>query len=450
MAAPHTSRGIELYTQVSRIHAFRLPDGLRHYPWRAVALAMAGLALAMLLGSAAINAAFAWRVRQIDPAYTALSGTCYFAGDARHYTRIALNGYSDYDLALLPPHYAQLNDRGWWPLFPALASGVIALGGGACSGQIVNGLSFVLLVPVFQALTRERRALALLALAVLPFGAWLYVGGADTLLLLLSGLLALAARAGATRPRAASLAALALGALVGLTEPHGLLLIPAFGAWSLGLAASRVWMRSADEPRSLWRLVLEDASPAWAPFFAALGIALGAGAWLYQASGHYPLWPLMIMRTRAPAEFVAWSPGAFARTFQDAIALAWRDQLSMPALQRGVELAALVFGLALAFGRQAPLWPQSERIRLPLHWRVGILTPLMIMFAIGQSHALERALASSVFVALAWHRLVFGEPGQIVRWKLASFPGLIRWLWLLAGPALWLLSFLLLGWEPLV
>ncbi|MEL7675675.1 MAG: sigma factor [Chloroflexota bacterium] len=283
-----------------------------------------------------------------------------------------------------------------------------------------------------------------------PFGAWLYVGGADSLLLLLGGLLALAARAGATRPRAASLAALALGALAGLAEPHGLLLIPAFGAWWLGLAASRVWMRPADDPRSLRRVLFEDASPAWAPLFAALGIALGAGAWLYQASGHYPLWPLMIVRTRWPGEFAAWSPGALARTFQDAVALAWRDQLSMQSLQRGVELAALVFGLALAFGRLPPLWAQGERIRLPLHWRVGILTPLVIMFAIGQSHALERAMVSNVFVVLAWHRLVFGEPGQIVQWKLASFPGLIRWLWLLAGPALWLLSFLLLGWEPLV
>ena len=432
------------------MHALKLPGALRRYPWRAVALAMAGLALALALGGAAINAAFAWRVRQIDPAYTALSGTCYFAGDARHYTRIALNGYSDYDLALLPPHYAQVNDRGWWPLFPALASGAIALGGGACGGQIVNALAFVLLAPVFQALTRERRARPLLALALAPFGAWLYVGGADSLLLLLGGLLALAARAGATRPRAASLAALALGALAGLAEPHGLLLIPAFGAWWLGLAASRVWMRPADDPRSLRRVLFEDASPAWAPLFAALGIALGAGAWLYQASGHYPLWPLMIVRTRWPGEFAAWSPGALARTFQDAVALAWRDQLSMQSLQRGVELAALVFGLALAFGRLPPLWAQGERIRLPLHWRVGILTPLVIMFAIGQSHALERAMVSNVFVVLAWHRLVFGEPGQIVQWKLASFPGLIRWLWLLAGPALWLLSFLLLGWEPLV
>ncbi len=333
------------------MHALKLPGALRRYPWRAVALAMAGLALALALGGAAINAAFAWRVRQIDPAYTALSGTCYFAGDARHYTRIALNGYSDYDLGLLPPHYAQVNDRGWWPLFPALASGAIALGGGACGGQIVNALAFVLLAPVFQALTRERRALPLLALALAPFGAWLYVGGADSLLLLLGGLLALAARAGATRPRAASLAALALGALAGLAEPHGLLLIPAFGAWWLGLAASRVWMRPADDPRSLRRVLFEDASPAWAPLFAALGIALGAGAWLYQASGHYPLWPLMIVRTRWPGEFAAWSPGALARTFQDAVALAWRDQLSMQSLQRGVELAALVFGLALAFGR---------------------------------------------------------------------------------------------------
>ena len=118
---------------------------------------MAGLALVLWIGGAAINVAFDWRTGQDDPRYKALSGVCYFAGDARHYTRIALNGYSDYDLALQPPHYTQLNDRGWWPLFPALSSGMMALGGGECSGYLVNALAFVLLVPVFQALTGERQ-----------------------------------------------------------------------------------------------------------------------------------------------------------------------------------------------------------------------------------------------------------------------------------------------------
>lgn len=411
---------------------------------------MAGLALALWIGGAAINAAFDWRMRQDDPRYTALSGVCYFAGDARHYTRIALNGYSDYDLSLQPPHYTQLNDRGWWPLFPALASAVMALGGGECSGYLVNALAFVLLVPVFQALTGERRLLPLLALAMLPFGAWLYVGGADTLLLLLSGLLVIAVRAGERRPRRAALFALGIGVLVGLTEPHGLLLIPALALWSLGITAARLWVRPEDDPRATLRIALEDSSPAWAPLFGALGVALGAAAWLYQGSGHYPLWPLMIHRTRWPDEFVGWSASSFAYTFHSALRLAWRDLLSMQALERAVEFAGMTFALALSFGRVPPLWPRSEHIVVPMPWRIGIATLLIALFASGQSHGFERAVASNIFVALAWHRLVFGMPRQSVRWDLTSFSGVMRWLWLLAGPALWLLSFLLLGWQPVM
>lgn len=431
------------------MHAItRLRGALRRYPWRAVVPAMAGLALALWIGGTAVNAAFDWRTRQDDPRYTTLSGVCYFAGDARHYTRIALNGYSDYDLALQPLHYTQRNDRGWWPLFPALSSAVMALGAGECSGYLVNALAFVLLVPVFQALTGERRALPLIALAALPFGAWLYIGGADTLLLLLSGLLVLAARAGERRPRRAALIALGIGVLVGLTEPHGLLLIPPLALWAFGTTAARLWVRPEDDPRSSLRIVFEDASPAWAPLFGALGVALGAAAWLYQGSGHYPLWPLMIVRTGWPDEFVGGSLPSFTYTFHSALRLAWRGSLSMQALERAVEFAAMIFALALSFGRLPPLWPRSERLVIPMPWRIGIVTLLVVLFAGGQSHGFERAAASNIFVALAWHRLVFGMPGQAVRWRLTSFAGVMRWLWLLAGPALWLLSFLLLGWQP--
>ena len=108
----------------------------------------------------------------------------------------------------------------------------------------------------------------------------------------------------------------------------------------------------------------------------------------------------------------------------------------------------MVFALALAFARIPPLWPSTERIVIPASWRIGILTLLLAMFASGQSYGLERAAAANIFVALAWHRLVFGMPDQPVTWSLLSFTGIMRWLWLLAGPALWLLSYLLLGWQP--
>ena len=168
---------------------------------------------------------------------------------------------------------------------PALGGTLaLALGGGECSGLIVNGLAFVLLVPVFQALTGHRRALPLMALALLPFGAWLYVGSVESLLLVLSGLLVLAARAGERRPRAAALLALVIGVLVGLTDVRGLLLVPALALWSLGLTAARLWIRPEDDPRPTLRLVLEDASPACRRC-GRVGVALGTAAWLYQEAG---------------------------------------------------------------------------------------------------------------------------------------------------------------------
>ncbi|HVO71102.1 MAG TPA: hypothetical protein VMT24_13715, partial [Aggregatilineaceae bacterium] len=58
-------------------------------------------------------------------------------------------------------------------------------------------------------------------------------------------------------------------------------------------------------------------------------------------------------------------------------------------------------------------------------------------------------MASNVFAVLIWYRRVFGGPDQRVTWRVWTFPGLVRWTWLLSGPVLWGLAFCLLGWEPL-
>ena len=96
-----------------------------------------------------------------------------------------------------------------------------------------------------------------------------------------------------------------------------------------------------------------------------------------------------------------------------------------------------------------PRWPGGERARIPLHWRTGAASLLLAVFLSGQTHAVERYAASNVFVVLAWHRLLFGEPGQPVTWRPWTLPGAVRWLWALSGPVLWALSFCLLGWNPL-
>jgi hypothetical protein len=178
----------------------------------------------------------------------------------------------------------------------------------------------------------------------------------------------------------------------------------------------------------------------------ALGIVLATAWWFYQTSGFYPYYVLLLQRTLWWREFAEWDPASFAYIFHKAISYARHGLLNLNELARLVELSSLVFGLALGLSHLPPRWPNGERITIPLHWRIGILGTFVLMFASGQSHAVERYAASNVFIVLAWHRLVFGLPGQRVTWRVTTFPGLLRWVWLLLGPVLWGVSFTLLGW----
>ena len=469
----------------------RLADLPDRYPIRAVLIALVGMLVLLLIGTWLIDAAWAWTHRHEDPRYVDLPGSCYWSGDARNYMRIALDGYSNYTPWLGNFHFTYLNDRSWWPLFPCVTSLVIDLGGGPCSSRAVNGIAFLALVPIFQALTGERRWWVLLTLAVLPYGAWLYVGEADTFLLALSGVLVWVARphftpgplsvygeredgdqveigildrrgrsqtcpgrvtdpplqspyapAKAQYNTVRAIAAFVFGILIGLAKPNGLVLVPALGLW--GLVLTRDHLRAAT--RSRWRRALGDTNPGWGPVLGALGIVLATAWWFFQISGFYPYYVLLLQRTLWWREFAEWDPASFAYVFHKAISYARHGLLNLNELARLVELSSLVFGLALGLSHLPPRWPGGERIALPLHWRVGILGTFVLMFASGQSHAVERYAASNVFIVLAWHRLVFGVPGQRVTWRVTTFPGLLRWVWLLLGPVLWGLSFTLLGW----
>jgi hypothetical protein len=198
------------------------------------------------------------------------------------------------------------------------------------------------------------------------------------------------------------------------------------------------------------RRALGDANPGWAALLGAVGIVLGTGWWIYQTSGYYPYYVLMIQRSLWWREFDPGSVSSFAATFGTAVRLARRvTGFNMLSLQRMVELSSMIYGLALCCSQLPPRWPGGERIAIPLHWRVGALGTFALMVASGQSHAVERYTASNVFAVLIWYRLVFGAPNQRVTWRAWTFPGLVRWTWLLSGPVLWGLAFCLLGWEPL-
>lgn len=425
-----------------------LVDPPSGYPWRAVLVALVVVWAVLFAGTLAIDAAWEWRTTQEDPRYARFPGTCYWSGDARNYMRIAINGYTDYTPWLGPFHFTSLNDRSWWPLFPNAVDLAIRLGGGMCASRTVNGIAFLALVPLFQGLTGERRWWRLVALAALPFGAWLYVGEADTFFLALSAALMWTCRQGARWPVRAGLAALVGGALVGLAKPNGLALIPALVVWAAVLAIRHVRVvPGVGQPR--WRRALDNANPGWAPLLGALGIALANAWWLYQTSGSYPFYVLMMQRALWWREFDPGDAASFARVFRGAVAYARAGLINMNELQRLVELAAIAFALALSAARLPPRWAGSRADAIPLHWRIGILSMLLLMFLSGQSHSIERYTASNVFVVLAWHRLVFGTPEGPGAWRVTTFPGLIRWTWLGLGPALWALSFLLLGWRPL-
>jgi hypothetical protein len=417
---------------------------------------MLAVMLALVAGSALIDLTFDWYVERAydDDRYLDMHGTCYWAGDVRNYMRISLDGYTDYSPALNNQHLVRLNDRSWWPLFPVVTGQVIRHGGGPCSSRTVNAFSYLALVPLFHLVTGERRWWRLLILALIPYGAWMYVGQADTFFLALSLLLVWMIHLGDRYPRAAGIGALAAGVLVGLAKANSLTLVPPLGVWALSRTSGHMAARGARNPRQSrwwrrpWQLI-DDANPGWTPAMGALGITLANVWWIYQSSGYYPYYVLMVQRTLWYREFVPWNLGSMTRIYTTTLDYIRMDFFTMLQLQRVIELSALVFALALMLSQLPPRWPGGELIPIPFHWRVAVFSVLMLTISSGQAHGLERYLMTNVFLLLTYHRLLFGQPGQSVSWRVWTFPGFLRWTLLLLMPLQWGMTYLLLGWNPL-
>ncbi len=412
----------------------RLATALRGYPWDAVLFSMLLVVLIVVLGSYAVDAV--WTARWNDlgqPVAGRFRGTCYWMGDARILVRIAGNGYSDYDVSLSFRHLTVLPDRSWWPLYVNLTALALRLtGGDYCAGWWVNLFAMALLPPVIQGITGTRRPLLMTGVALLPFGAWLYAAMAEGTFLLLSGvLLWLSLRSPAPSASAGlrllwGALALLVGALVGLTKPNALALLPGFGLLALARAAGH--LRASDGPPSLrrrLRLALADSNPGWTALLGALGILLGLGLWFHQTSGYYPLYVMMAQRTLWYKEFDAGSPlGFLAHLMGGWWAVLQGRGLPHPLPWNMMEFAALNLMAILIVRDLPPRWPAAPpRSPTPLYATASMLAVFGLMFLSGQAHAVERYFIGNIFFVVAYLRYVYGDEDQP---PVAALPRLVR------------------------
>lgn len=418
--------------------AARFHQQAHPYPWDAVILAMLLVAVIVVLGSYAVDAA--WTIRWTDvgrPVAGQFRGTCYWMGDARLLVRIAGNGYSDYDVNLAYRHLTILPDRSWWPVYINLTALALRLtGGDYCSGWWVNLLAMILLPPVIQGITGTRRPLLMVGVALLPFGIWLYAGMAEGTFLLFSGLLLWLSLHRSSEQWGMNvltgIGGLLLGVLVGLTKPNALALLPGFALLGLSRTLEYVQNRagSATRPtllRSIVRL-LDDANPGWTALLGTLGILVGLGLWFYQTSGYYPGYVLMAQRTLWYKEF----DGGNVLAFLNYLALGWQKffggkGLPDPTPWNMVEFAVLTMMGILITRDLPPRWPdkktQDTPHRTPLYAAISMLTVAALMFSTGQAHSLERYFLGNIFFVIAFLRYVYGDADEP---PLADLPHIVR------------------------
>ncbi len=422
----------------------------RPYPLRMVGMAMIITVCMLLLGSTIIDSVWG-NYHEAEEA--AFRGVCYWVGDARTLTRIALYGYTDYVYDLSDRHLTNLPDRSWWPVFPLLTAGMIALSGdGACSGWTVNLIAVVLLVPVIQAITGTRRLSLLIGLMIVPFAMWLYVGMAEGTFLLFSGLLwwvCLQWRPDQRRRNLrAGAGALLLGILVGLTKPNSIALLPAFLTLTVGKAWS-IWHTAEPETltphRAHWRALLSDASPIWPGLLAATGIALGNGLWFYQTSGYYPFYILLAQRTLWFKQFYPGDLPTLLEYLSGGFRQLLGGTLDTLGLERLMRLSApLMIGILAAQGLP-PRWPGLAARRVPGYARFSLLAILGVMFYSGQAHAITRYAMGNIFFVVLYLQYVYGNedepplwrlPGIVLRRRPGAVTALLRLTVLLFGPLL--------------
>jgi len=407
-----------------------------------------------------------------NPAYITFRSTCYWSGDARTLTRIALYGYSDWFYDLSHRHITDLPDRSWWPVFPVLTAGMIALtGNGQCSGWWVNLIAVTLLVPVIQALTKTRRLSLLIGLMFIPFSLWLYIGMAEGVFLLFSGLLWLVCLQGQNgirrRNLAAGIGALLLGMLVGLTKPNSLALMPAFLVLAIMQSAEYLKVILAADcnpplptaqlptPPRRHRLLrlLSDDNPAWASLLAVVGIALGNGLWIYQTSGYYPFYVVMVQRTLWFKQFRAGDLLSMLSYFYGGVFQTFTNTLDDYGLVRIVRLTAVFMAGGMMLQGLRPRWPGSAARPVPLYARFSLLAVLTLMFSTGQAHAINRYMMGNIFFVVLYLQYVYGAEGEPPLWRLrailrrepGTFGALLRIAAFWLGP---LLTLIVMATEP--
>jgi hypothetical protein len=417
------------------------------YPWRMILAALAIVLLLSIAGSWLIDQAWGEFHYTNDARFAAFRGVCYWVGDARTLNRISLNGYTDYFYDLSRHHLTDLPDRSWWPMFPVLNAGMIALtGDGVCSGWKVNLLAVLLLVPVIQALTGTRRLSLLVGLMLIPFSLWLYVGMAEGVFLLFSGLLWLICLQAGPGMRhrniAAGTGALLMGALVGLTKPNSIALMPGFAV--MGLITAWQYLTALPQPNTArWREIVNDANPGWAGILAVVGIALGNGLWFWQTSGYYPFYVLLAQRTLWFKQFYAGDLWTMLDYFSGGLEQTLQGELDILGQERLMRLSAPIMIGILALQQLPPRLAGRPARPVPVYARFSLAAILALMFFSGQIHAITRYAMGNIFVVILYLRYVYGdgdEPpihrllGIILRREAGAFQAALRLVMLALGP----------------
>ena len=424
------------------------------YPLHTVLSAVLIVLFVIIAGSYVVDAIWGDFHAAEDTRYGAFRGVCYWVGDTRTLNRISLYGYTDYLYDLSNRHISNLPDRSWWPVFPLLTAGMIQItGDGVCSGWTVNIIAVVLLVPVIQALTHTHRLALLVGMTLIPFALWLYVGMAEGVFLLFSGLLWLLCEQARHNVRQRNIVigggALLLGTLVGLTKPNSLTLIPAFLTMSVLQSRAHMRAHSGNAPRwSRLRLLLHDANPGWAGLLAATGITLGNGLWFYQTSGYYPFYVLLAQRTLWFKQFYAGDLASLLDYFSGALEQIMNGSLDLLGMERLLRLSAVLMIGVLALQGLPPRWPGSRARHVPLYARMSLLAIPALMLYSGQAHAITRYAMGNIFFVVLYLRYVYGTEGEPPFWKLpgiwlrgrpGAFTAFLRIVVFLLGPLLTLI-----------
>ena len=424
----------------------RLKIRIGDYPWDAVLLAMALVLFIVILASFAIDALWATHFSANGASrFNSLRASCYWVGDSRSLMRIAAYGYTDYSVPAFTRHLTYLPDRSWWPVFINLTAFALRLTGGHyCTGWLVNLMAMTLLPPVIQGITKTRRPMLMVGIAMMPFGSWLYSSMAEGVFLLFSGtLLWIALRS--TSPRwwvniGWAAIALFMGILVGMTKPNVMALLPGFAV--LALTRTFNFVRAGDQSKRLLSWVnlqraLSDANPGWPAMMGTLGMGLGLGWWFYQTSGYYPLYVMMAQRTLWYKQFDRGSILAFLNYSTRGWWMVLHGQgLPNPTPSTMTHFASLTLLAIIMVRDLPPRWPGRLTFRpTPLYALISMAAIAGTMLATGQEHAIHRYIIGNIFFTTAYLRYVYGDedeppltalPRHLWPWKPDSMQALLR------------------------